>query len=123
MSKLLCISQSFTPSTTPTAIRAGKLVEQLAARHEVLVLTESTGTRPQGRAQVQEVRSRRPARLLALLRSAGRWSMLDVFVLALVIFAVKAQPLAEVETASALLPFTLAILLTAFAAHRIQRAG
>jgi paraquat-inducible protein A len=70
-------------------------------------------------------RSGRPlsARFLGLLRSAGRWSMLDVFVLALVIFAVKARPLAEVETASALLPFTLAILLTAFAAHRIGRAG
>ncbi|MBV9521456.1 MAG: paraquat-inducible protein A, partial [Alphaproteobacteria bacterium] len=68
-------------------------------------------------------RGRRPsARLLLYLEAIGRWSMLDVFVLALVIFAVKAQPLADAQTAGALLPFIAAILLTACGAAIIRRA-
>ena len=66
--------------------------------------------------------SRPSARFLLLLEAIGRWSMLDVFVLALVIFAVKAQPLADAQTAGALLPFVAAILLTACGAAIIRRA-
>jgi paraquat-inducible protein A len=65
---------------------------------------------------------RPPAGLLAILQGLGRWSMLDVFVLALVIFAIKAQPLADARTAEALLPFLAAIALTAYGANVVKRA-
>jgi paraquat-inducible protein A len=64
-----------------------------------------------------------PARLLALLAAIGRWAMLDVFVVALVILALKAEPLADAETAGALAPFICAIFLTAYGARRLHRAS
>jgi hypothetical protein len=64
---LLCISQSFAPQTTPTGIRAGKLVERLAASWDVTVLTETPAARSSDAARVVVVPSRRPRRLLAAL--------------------------------------------------------
>lgn len=81
---LLCISQSFAPATTPTAIRASALLRRLATDWDVTVVTEAEqpSSGPAGPAaqapdgagagerplRVAVVRSRRPARLLAALR-------------------------------------------------------
>ena len=65
---LLCISPSFAPETTPTAIRAGKLMQRLGEQWDVTVLTAAEG--PHGVANVgtETVRSCPPARLLAAIR-------------------------------------------------------
>ncbi|HSZ06388.1 MAG TPA: glycosyltransferase [Solirubrobacteraceae bacterium] len=65
---LLCISQSFSPDTTPTAIRAGKLLHKLSAQWDITVVTEAQGPHRDGRLQVEVVRSWRPGRLLTALR-------------------------------------------------------
>jgi glycosyltransferase involved in cell wall biosynthesis len=64
---VLCIAQSFPPETTPTAIRAGKLLERLSARWDVTVITAGGGPREPGSLRVEQVRTRRPSRLLATL--------------------------------------------------------
>ena len=67
--RLLCISQSFSPETTPTAIRASKLLARLSERWDITVLTEAPrADADDGRLQVEVVRSRRPQRLLRTLR-------------------------------------------------------
>lgn len=68
MSALLCISQSFPPERTPTAIRAEKLLRRLSGRWEISLLTESAGPHERAGMQVQIVPARRPRRLLATLR-------------------------------------------------------
>jgi Glycosyl transferases group 1 len=65
---LLCISQSFSPDTTPTGIRASKLLGRLAAEWDVTVVTEAPGPHGVDGVRVVTVRSRRPARLLGALR-------------------------------------------------------
>ncbi|HEY2719016.1 MAG TPA: hypothetical protein VGI52_05245, partial [Solirubrobacteraceae bacterium] len=65
---LLCVSRSFAPETTPTGIRAGKLLERLAERWQITLLTEAREARSNDRMRVCNVASRRPARLLAALR-------------------------------------------------------
>ncbi|HEY1450226.1 MAG TPA: glycosyltransferase [Solirubrobacteraceae bacterium] len=65
---LLCISHSFAPETTPTAIRAGKLLDALGERWSIFVLTEATGASSHSGVRVETVRGRRPARLIGLLR-------------------------------------------------------
>ncbi len=40
---LLCLSPSFAPDTTPTAIRAGKLLARFSAQWDITVLTETGG--------------------------------------------------------------------------------
>jgi hypothetical protein len=65
---LLCISQSFAPQTTPTAIRAGKLLQRLAEQWDVTVLTEAEGPHDVAGVRVETVHSRPPTRLLATLR-------------------------------------------------------
>jgi hypothetical protein len=77
---ILCISPSFSPDTTPTAIRAGKLLGQLSAQREVTVLTESRSERPDGRVRVEVVRSRRPSRLLATVRRLRMSKLLELAV-------------------------------------------
>jgi glycosyltransferase involved in cell wall biosynthesis len=67
MPGILCIAQSFPPETTPTAIRAGKLLGRLGKRWEVTVITASEGPRELGPLRVEQVRARRPSRLLATL--------------------------------------------------------
>ncbi len=65
---LLCISQSFAPDTAPTAIRAGKLVAELAAQRDITVLTETDRAQSSDRIRVVPVLGRRPTRLLAAMR-------------------------------------------------------
>jgi Glycosyl transferase 4-like domain len=76
---LLCISQSFAPDTTPTGIRAGKLVAGLAERYDVTVLTETSRAQSVG-VRVSAVASRRPARLLALMRRLRLGKLLELLV-------------------------------------------
>jgi glycosyltransferase involved in cell wall biosynthesis len=65
--RLLCISQSFAPKTTPTAIRAAKLVAKLTARWDVTVITETGRAEASAALRILPVAGRRPARLLAAL--------------------------------------------------------
>ncbi|HME03850.1 MAG TPA: glycosyltransferase, partial [Solirubrobacteraceae bacterium] len=77
---LLCISQSFSPDTTPTAIRASKLLEHLSAQWDIVVLTEAE--RPSGSDQprVEVVRSWRPTRLIAAMRRLRLGKLLELLV-------------------------------------------
>jgi hypothetical protein len=78
--RLLCISQSFTPQTTPTGIRAGKLVARLAARWDVELLTETEEAQSSEHVSVERVAARRPRRLLTALRRARLNKLLELFV-------------------------------------------
>jgi paraquat-inducible protein A len=60
-------------------------------------------------------------RLIAALDSLGKWSMLDVFVVALAIVMLKTGALTDATAAPALYPFIAAILLTAFASREVAR--
>ncbi len=75
---LLCISQSFSPNTRPTAIRASELLEKLSARWDITVVTEAQGPRREGHVQVEVVRSWRPVRLLAVLRRLRLSKLLEL---------------------------------------------
>jgi len=77
---LLCISPSFAPETTPTAIRASKLLERLSATWEVTVMTATQAPRPSEHVRVEVVRSRRPRRLLALLARLRLSKLAELFV-------------------------------------------
>jgi hypothetical protein len=79
-SRLLCLAQSFWPETTPTAIRAGKLLERLAASWEVTVLSENGRPREDSRLHVEVVHGRRPRRLFAALRRARLAKLLELIV-------------------------------------------
>jgi glycosyltransferase involved in cell wall biosynthesis len=76
----LCIAQSFAPDTTPTAIRASKLLERLARQWDVTVLTEARRSLPDQRMQVEVVRSRRPRRLFGALRTLRLNKLLELSV-------------------------------------------
>ncbi len=65
---LLCISPSFPPETTPTSIRAGKLLQRLAEQWDVTVLTAAEGAPGPANVPAETVPSRPPARLLAAIR-------------------------------------------------------
>lgn len=65
---LLCISQSFAPDTTPTGIRAGKLLDELSREWDVTVVSETGRSREGANIAVEVTPSRRPRRLLAALR-------------------------------------------------------
>lgn len=54
-------------------------------------------------------------RLYRIIRAVGTWAMLDVFLLALLVGAVKLGQLANVRPGPAALPFTLVVVLTIFA--------
>ncbi len=77
---LLCLAQSYAPETTPTAIRASKLLERLAAEWDVTVLTEAAQEGPGGRVRVETVASRRPRRLLSALRRLRLNKLIELFV-------------------------------------------
>jgi Glycosyl transferase 4-like domain len=77
---ILCLSQSFSPDTTPTAIRATKLIAALSARWDIVVLTESQPRWPDERMRVEVVRGRRPRRALALLRRLHLAKLLEMIV-------------------------------------------
>jgi len=61
------------------------------------------------------------SRLPALLEAIGKWSMLDVFVVALIIFAAKASVLADANVAPAVIPFVTSIVLTIYCSRSINR--
>jgi hypothetical protein len=75
---LLCISQSFSPDTTPTAIRASKLLERLSDRWQIAIVTESQRPRRDESVRVEVVRSWRPRRLLAALRRMRLAKLLEM---------------------------------------------
>jgi hypothetical protein len=77
---LLCVSPSFSPDTTPTAIRATKLLERLRADWDLTVLTEGQGQRPSEHLSVEVVRPWRPRRLLAGLRRLRQAKLLELAV-------------------------------------------
>ncbi len=61
------------------------------------------------------------SRLPALLEAIGKWSMLDVFVVALIVFAAKASMLADANVAPAVIPFVASIVLTIYCSSSIKR--
>jgi len=75
---LLCLSQSFAPSTAPTAIRASKLLRNLAAQWDITVVTETAPAQDCAAMHVEVVRARRPRRLLALLRRLRLDRLLEI---------------------------------------------
>lgn len=77
---LLCISQSFSPDTTPTAIRAGKLLEKLSSQWAITVVTETQGRRSTGLVAVEAIRSWRPNALLSAMRRARMGKLLELLV-------------------------------------------
>jgi glycosyltransferase involved in cell wall biosynthesis len=77
---LLCLSQSFAPDTTPTGIRATQLVRRLAGEWDVTVLTEAGGAAELGGVDVRTVRSRRPRRLLTVLRRLRLDKLIELLV-------------------------------------------
>jgi paraquat-inducible protein A len=62
-------------------------------------------------------------RAFGWLASLGKWSMLDVFVVALLVLTLKAHAFAEAATALAVYPFLAAIFLTAYAARAVEVAS
>ncbi len=77
---LLCLAQSFSPDTTPTAIRASQLLARLSERWSIVVLTESEPEQAEQRVRVEVVRSRRPRKLLTALRRIRLSKLLELFV-------------------------------------------
>jgi hypothetical protein len=77
---LLCISQSFSPDTTPTAIRASKLIDELSDEWRIAVLTESQRKHPDEQVRVEVIRGWRPRKLLAVLRRMRLAKLLEMFI-------------------------------------------
>ena len=61
-------------------------------------------------------------RLMKALEASGRWAMLDVFVVALVIVQMKANVFIDGHVAGAVYPFLTAVGLTAYAAQSVSGA-
>jgi Glycosyl transferase 4-like domain len=78
--ELLCICQSFSPDTTPTAIRASKLLERLSSHWAITVVTETEGPPASGPLRVETVRSWRPTAVLSALRRARLDKLLELLV-------------------------------------------
>jgi hypothetical protein len=78
--RLLCISPSFAPETTPTAIRAGKLLERLSARWQITVLSERGAARRDATIEVLAVPAHRPTRLLGTIRRLRLGRLLELLV-------------------------------------------
>lgn len=65
----------------------------------------------------------RPSRRLpAFLEAIGKWSMLDVLVVALIVFAAKAGTLVDAQVAPAVIPFVASIALTLYCARAVKVA-
>lgn len=60
-------------------------------------------------------------RMLVRLERLGRWSMLDVFIVAVLIVAAKLGPLADVTAEPGLFVFGAAVVLSMLVASRIAR--
>jgi hypothetical protein len=77
---LLCLSQSFAPDTTPTAIRASKLLEELSDRWEISVVTEAAGPHRRNGVRVEVARGWQPRRLFGALQRLRLSKLLELFV-------------------------------------------
>ena len=64
---------------------------------------------------------KRRAFVLKWLDILGKWSMLDVYIVAILIVAVKLGPLAEVRVEPGLYVFGAAVLATMFVGARVER--
>jgi paraquat-inducible protein A len=62
-----------------------------------------------------------PTRLLWALDNLGRWSLLDVLVVALVIVVLKSGSFTDASSAPAIYPFVAAVFLTAFGSRAVLR--
>jgi paraquat-inducible protein A len=60
---------------------------------------------------------------LAALDAVGKWSMLDVFVVALIIFSAKASLFSDADVRPAVAPFTAAVILTFIASRAVRRSA
>lgn len=67
------------------------------------------------------VTAARRRRLLELLENLGRWSMLDVFAVAILIVATKLGPIAHVDALPGVYWFCAAILLSMLATWQVRR--
>jgi paraquat-inducible protein A len=72
---------------------------------------------------IVDARQRSLTRALDLLDLLGRWSMLDVFVAALLVVAVQASLVSEVTLHAGLYLFTAAVLLSIAATQRLRALG
>lgn len=70
-----------------------------------------------------EVRGRRKERLLHRLHALGKWSMLDVFVVALMIVSVKLGALATAEPRPGIYVFTVSVVLSMAATVEAEKTG
>ncbi|MBK8909596.1 MAG: paraquat-inducible protein A [Rhodospirillales bacterium] len=62
------------------------------------------------------------SRLPAVFEAIGKWSMLDVFVVAVVVVVAKASALADAGIGPAVFPFTVAVVLMFYCTRKIRRA-
>ena len=62
-------------------------------------------------------------RLLGALAWLGKWSMLDVFIVGLLVVSIKSNYLADAGTEPGLYFFTASIVLSLLATHRLLRKG
>jgi paraquat-inducible protein A len=69
--------------------------------------------------QLREVNSARYIKALKMMHDYGRWGMLDVMVVAVMIVTVKLDVIAEIELHSGLYLFAAAVLLIMFITHRV----
>jgi paraquat-inducible protein A len=69
----------------------------------------------------RQQRSRSFDRLLHLMHEYGRWAMLDVMVVAVLIMTVKLGAIASIEVHSGLFVFGLSVLLIMFITRRVVR--
>jgi paraquat-inducible protein A len=63
----------------------------------------------------------RVRRLLDWVETLGKWSMLDVFVVAILIVALKSAAVADIRLGSGLYLFTLSVVATQLASTRVAR--
>ena len=69
----------------------------------------------------RENNSKTVNKLLHLMHEYGRWAMLDVMVVAILIVSVKLGAIASIEIHSGLFVFGLSVLMIMFITHRIVR--
>jgi paraquat-inducible protein A len=63
----------------------------------------------------------RTARMLRLVAHLGKWSMLDVFVVAILIVAMKSASVATIRVSLGVYLFTASVVLTQFISLRLER--
>ncbi len=67
--------------------------------------------------------SPRVARILHWIEMLGKWSMLDVFVVALIVAAANISLMSDIAVHAGLYVFTASILLSIYALDRLGRAA